>query len=202
MPSNFFKSTSFNTKQFQHKLKAAIALIERSDAEIAKLVIAAIRSKKLRIRTFFEFSKKAHFLYIRKFFLKDGQPKLFPPTRSVTRKIESALDGLYFSDNQTIYIASRLGIKQMAQTLIHEVTHFLNSELYDEELETKGQTLVDFLYEIRSVTAEKIFAKNGARLLRSDVKKIEDEVRGTYPQFIEAGQENKRIGFVPVFSTF
>ena len=202
MPSNFFKSTSFDKKRFQHKLKAAIALIGRSEAEIAELVIAAIRSKKLRIRTFYEFSKKTHFLYIRKFFLKHGEPTLFPPTRSVTRKIESALDGLYCPDNQTIYIGSRLGIKQMAQTLIHEVTHFLNSELYDEELETKGQAIVDFLYEIRSVTAEKLFEKNGARLLRSDVKKIENEVRCAYPQFIEAGQENKRIGFVPVFSTF
>lgn len=123
--------------------------------------------------------------------------KYFPPTISAVRKIEKELDGIIY-DNQHIYISSTKSVEEIAKTLIHEVCHFLNSDLYDKEMETEESKQVGYKDEVRAFTAEKMFEKNKGYLLRSDINQIHETVTELYPKFTDP--ENPISGYI--YSTF
>ena len=61
----------------------------------------------------------------------------FPPTAADVRKIESELQGIIY-DDLYIYISSKRSAEQIASTLIHEISHFLNADLYNQEKQTNS----------------------------------------------------------------
>lgn len=124
-------------------------------------------------------------------------PNTFPPTISAIRKIEKELDGIIY-DNQHIYISSTKSVEEIAKTLIHEVCHFLNADLYDKEMETEESKQVGYKDEVRAFTAERMFEKNKGYLLRSDINQIHETVTELYPEFTDP--ENPISGYI--YSTF
>lgn len=191
-----YRTTIFSRKQFEKKLASAIDLIQSKNTSVARVVRDVISSKQVSIYPFYELSQqKKHVRYIKKNFLKDEPLKHVDHRKCFMKKVEFHLDGLCFSDDKIIYISSRLNIREMAKTLVHEVVHHINDDLYERELITKGDC-AHFLHEMRSFFAEEVFEEE-TRLLRSDVRKIEEKVRDGYPELIEA---NKPIGFIPIFT--
>ncbi|HAT8174267.1 TPA: hypothetical protein JA340_14095, partial [Legionella pneumophila] len=164
---NFFeKNQAFDEKNFEQKLQDAISLIKQNQSFVARLVLDVINSNQVTVSTFFQLTPD-HYQRMKTIMKKDYHttlPKTFPPTMSAVRKIEKELDGIIY-DHQHIYISSTKNVEEIAKTLIHEVCHFLNSDLYDKELETEASKQVSYKDEIRAFTAEKIFEKNNGYLL-------------------------------------
>lgn len=158
---NFFeKNQAFDENNFEQKLQDAINLIKQNQSFVARLVLDAINSNQVTLSTFFQLTPD-HYQRMKTIMKKDYHttlPKTFPPTMSAVRKIEKELDGIIY-DNQHIYISSTKSVEEIAKTLIHEVCHFLNSDLYDKEMETEESKLVGYKDEVRAFTAEKMFEK-------------------------------------------
>ncbi|HAT8179461.1 TPA: hypothetical protein JA361_08300 [Legionella pneumophila] len=197
---NFFeKNQAFDEHNFEQKLQDAINLIKQNQSFVARLVLDAINSNQVTISTFFQLTPN-HYQKTRTMMRKDYHttlPNTFPPTISAVRKIEKELDGIIY-DHQHIYISSTKSVEEIAKTLIHEICHFLNSDLYDKEWETEESKQVSYKDEVRAFTAEKMFEKNRGYLLRSDIKQVHETVTELYPEFIDA--ENPISGYI--YSTF
>ncbi|HAT1795304.1 TPA: hypothetical protein JBL19_11750 [Legionella pneumophila] len=197
---NFFeKNQAFDEKNFEQKLQDAISLIKQNQSFVARLVLDVINSNQVTVSTFFQLTPD-HYQRMKTIMKKDYHttlPKTFPPTMSAVRKIEKELDGIIY-DHQHIYISSTKNVEEIAKTLIHEVCHFLNSDLYDKELETEASKQVSYKDEIRAFTAEKIFEKNNGYLLRSDINQIHETVTELYPEFTDP--DNLISGYI--YSTF
>lgn len=197
---NFFeKNQAFDENNFEQKLHDAINLIKQNQSLVARLVLQAIHSNQVIVRSFFQLTHD-HYQSMRQDMKKNHHitlSKTFPPTISAIRKIEGELDGIIY-DNNHIYISSTKSVEEIAKTLIHEICHFLNSDLYDEEWEREDEKQVGYKDEVRSFTAEKMFEKSSGCLLRSDIKKVHDTVTLLYPEFIDP--ENPISGYV--YSTF
>ncbi|HAT4458470.1 TPA: lpg2461 family Dot/Icm T4SS effector [Legionella pneumophila] len=197
---NFFeKNQAFDEKNFEQKLQDAIKLIKQNQSFVARLVLDAINSNQVTLSTFFQLTPN-HYQKTKTIMRKDYHttlPNTFPPTISAVRKIEKELDGIIY-DNQHIYISSTKSVEEIAKTLIHEVCHFLNSDLYDKEMETEESKQVGYKDEVRAFTAEKMFEKNKGYLLRSDINQIHETVTELYPEFTDP--ENPISGYI--YSTF
>ncbi|HAU0910101.1 TPA: lpg2461 family Dot/Icm T4SS effector [Legionella pneumophila] len=197
---NFFeKNQAFDEKNFEQKLQDAINLIKQNQSFVARLVLDAINSNQVTLSTFFQLTPN-HYQKTKTIMRKDYHttlPNTFPPTISAVRKIEKELDGIIY-DNQHIYISSTKSVEEIAKTLIHEVCHFLNSDLYDKEMKTEESKQVGYKDEVRAFTAEKMFEKNKGYLLRSDINQIHETVTELYPEFTDP--ENPISGYI--YSTF
>ncbi|HGF0882379.1 TPA: lpg2461 family Dot/Icm T4SS effector, partial [Legionella pneumophila] len=197
---NFFeKNQAFDENNFEQKLQDAINLIKQNQSFVARLVLDAINSNQVTLSTFFQLTPN-HYQRTKTIMRKDYHttlPNTFPPTISAVRKIEKELDGIIY-DNQHIYISSTKSVEEIAKTLIHEVCHFLNSDLYDKERETEESKQVGYKDEVRAFTAEKMFEKNKGYLLRSDINQIHETVTELYPEFTDP--ENPISGYI--YSTF
>ncbi|WP_080445263.1 lpg2461 family Dot/Icm T4SS effector [Legionella pneumophila] len=197
---NFFeKNQAFDENNFEQKLQDAINLIKQNQSFVARLVLDAINSKQVTLSTFFQLTPN-HYQKTKTIMRKDYHttlPNTFPPTISAIRKIEKELDGIIY-DNQHIYISSTKSVEEIAKTLIHEVCHFLNADLYDKEMETEESKQVGYKDEVRAFTAERMFEKNKGYLLRSDINQIHETVTELYPEFTDP--ENPISGYI--YSTF
>lgn len=193
---NFFKPCP-TVGKFQAKLESAIALIKQNQSLIAMKVIEVLEQKAVTIGSFYDLSPK-HYTSMCHSLRKDNQinlPKTYPPTTAAVEKIESVLEGVIYED-QYIYLSSKKSIEQIASTLIHEVGHFLNSTLYNEESQYKSAKLVGYSDEVRSFTAEKMFEKNGHCITRSDMKKIHTTVTKLYPEFTGPEVNPQSLGYI------
>ncbi|HHT9885662.1 TPA: lpg2461 family Dot/Icm T4SS effector [Legionella pneumophila] len=197
---NFFeKNQAFDENNFEQKLQDAINLIKQNQSFVARLVLDAINSNQVTLSTFFQLTPN-HYQKTKTIMRKDYHttlPNTFPPTISAVRKIEKELDGIIY-DNQHIYISSTKSVEEIAKTLIHEVCHFLNVDLYDKEMETEESKQVGYKDEVRAFTAERMFEKNKGYLLRSDINQIHETVTELYPEFTDP--ENPISGYI--YSTF
>ncbi|HAT1722815.1 TPA: lpg2461 family Dot/Icm T4SS effector [Legionella pneumophila] len=197
---NFFeKNQAFDENNFEQKLQDAINLIKQNQSFVARLVLDAINSNQVTLSTFFQLTPN-HYQKTKTIMRKDYHttlPNTFPPTISAIRKIEKELDGIIY-DNQHIYISSTKSVEEIAKTLIHEVCHFLNADLYDKEMETEESKQVGYKDEVRAFTAERMFEKNKGYLLRSDINQIHETVTELYPEFTDP--ENPISGYI--YSTF
>lgn len=197
---NFFeKNQAFDENNFEQKLQDAINLIKKNQSFVARLVLDAINSNQVTLSTFFQLTPN-HYQKTKTIMRKDYHttlPNTFPPTISAVRKIEKELDGIIY-DNQHIYISSTKSVEEIAKTLIHEVCHFLNADLYDKEMETEESKQVGYKDEVRAFTAERMFEKNKGYLLRSDINQIHETVTELYPEFTDP--ENPISGYI--YSTF
>lgn len=197
---NFFeKNQAFDENNFEQKLQDAINLIKQNQSFVARLVLDAINSNQVTLSTFYQLTPN-HYQKTKTIMRKDYHtilPNTFPPTISAVRKIEKELDGIIY-DNQHIYISSTKSVEEIAKTLIHEFCHFLNSDLYDKEMETEESKQVGYKDEVRAFTAEKMFEKNKGYLLRSDINQIHETVTELYPEFTDP--ENPMSGYI--YSTF
>jgi hypothetical protein len=197
--SNFFEKNA-SESNFQSKYATAIKLIQQNESLVAKKVLEIIKSGKLEIRSFHELSKK-HYSEMRNDFQEEHDinlPKTFPPTADAVRKIESKLEGIIYN-NKTIYITSQKSAKEIASTIIHEVGHFLNNSLCEQQSK-KNFNIARYSDEVRAFTAEKMFERNGHCLLRSDIRAIHDKVSSLYPEFVDSVEQVKGLGYI--FATY
>ncbi|KGP63358.1 hypothetical protein EP47_10885 [Legionella norrlandica] len=193
---NFFETNqAFDENNFEEKLYKAIHLIKQNQSFVAKIVVQALDSNQVTVGSFFQLTPD-HYMRMKNDMKKEHNitlPQTFPPTTSAVRKIEQELEGIIY-DNRYIYIHSKKSVEEIASTLIHEICHFLNSELYDKEKESENSKQVSYKDEVRAFTAEKMFEKNGGCLLRSDIRKVHNTVSRLYPEFTDP--ENPISGYI------
>lgn len=176
----FTNHQAFSEIRPKKQLNSAIFLIEQNKSNVAQSVMKAIQSGKIIIRPFKELSKK-HYKSIKEDW-DDSLPNTFPPSKSTIKRIEEKFAGLTF-DDKYVYFKSSETIEEIASTLVHEVCHSLNKNLFNAELKQDNKNHVGYRDEVRSFLAETIFNKNGRYLLRSDVKLIHDKVKELYPDY-------------------
>ena len=161
--------------------------IKQNPSTISTLVIQAINSNQVTISFFCQLTKD-HFQRLREDLIETHDvtlPTDFPPTASTISQIEEELEGMIFDDKH-IYLSSKPSVTEIAKSIIHEVCHFLNSELSDEESIKHGSKIAHYKDEIRSFIAEKNFEINNRRILRSDIKEIHNTVTDLYPEYIDS----------------
>ena len=127
----------------------------------------------------------------RAYILADGAA----PSDRAVRMIETELNGIIYDDRH-IYLSSNRTPVQIANTLVHEICHFLNADLVDFENQQSNPNLVSHNEEVRSFAAEKMFERNGSCLRRSDIKAIHNMVSDLYPEFNDTGDEELELGYI------
>lgn len=193
----FDRPQSSGENSFQFKLQAAINLIKENNSLIAMLVLDVLHSNKVVIHSFYGLSQQ-HYFKMKKDMLNEDNislPNVYPPSDAAVEMIESELNGIIYQDKY-IYLCSTKSPQQIASTLVHEICHFLNAGLYDEDLKTNNAKKVGYHDEVRSFTAEKMFERNGHCLRRSDIKKIHKTVSELYPEFTKPGEDNSKKGYI------
>lgn len=173
----FFKGPNTSTPIFNKKLEEAIELIKKNKSLIAIKVLEVINANKISIYPFSDMTEKRYFGLVEGGIL--DLPQEYPPTTAAVQKIENAYGGMIYGND--IYISFSYSPSMIASTLIHEVSHYLNDELNKEDFLKMPKTVANYLDEVRSFIAERIFEKNGHCMLRSDVKKIHGFVPNLYP---------------------
>ncbi|RUR02962.1 hypothetical protein [Legionella septentrionalis] len=194
----FFNKSS-RKLTFQQKLKIAVKSIREKKSFIAEKVYEAIKTKQVSLHSFKQLSAE-HFLEVRKAIAESSEielPEQYPPAEETLNIIENKLGGFIVHD--CIYLCSRGSSRRIALTIVHEVTHYLNTDIWEEELTTKQCEIACYRDEVRSFLAEEAFAK-GFCLTRNDVKKVHEKVTRLYPEYVAAGENTKAIGYV--FSSF
>ncbi|KTD53734.1 hypothetical protein Lsan_4144 [Legionella santicrucis] len=193
----FEKPINYVNDNFQKNLSAAINIIKQNQSVLAKKILDAINSKKIIIHSFFNVTEE-HFFKIRNDIKKEyGEvlPENFPPDMSTIREIESKLEGIIY-DDKVIYISSKKNPQNMANTLVHEICHFLNAGMYIKEKKINPTNLVGYCDEVRAHTGEKIFERNGKCLRRSDIKQIHKQVTELYPEFLVSYEDALELGYI------
>ena len=193
---NFFKPYSA-AAVFQAKLEDAIQLISNNQSLIAIKVTKALDANVVHIGSFFDLTPN-HYASLQKSFRKDDEinlPDVFPPNESAVFQIESLLEGIIYEDKY-IYLNSSKNSQEIASTIIHEVGHYLNSKIYNQEYESKPCTIVGYRDEIRSFTAERMFEKNGFCITRGDMKAIHQTVSRLYPDFTTQKPSPDTSGYI------
>lgn len=197
-PPSFFKSQ--NDDNFDLQLKKAISLIYVNNSLIAKTVYKAIQQAKVNIRSFANLSQQ-DFLGTREDLQQEGIsiPQHFPPNLETLAIIEKHYHGLYFPGNNNIYITYKTNPKLMAEAVIHEVAHYLNTTITTQEEKLKFKP-ARYRDEIRSFLAEEMFKNDKKPLTRGVVKKVHQIVTSEYPEYAENNSNYKTFGFV--FSSY
>lgn len=193
----FDKNKSQGELNFQSKLQDAINLIKENKSVVATKVLKVIKSQQLTIHSFYALSKN-DFSSMIKDFKEDKHvdlPKKFPPSQSAVNKIESELEGIIYSDKR-IYMNSKKSVREIASTLVHEICHFLNEDLFKADKQIYGNNFAHYRSEARAFTAEKIFERNGSCVRRSDIKAIHERVTKSYPEFNDPNRENSLLGYI------
>lgn len=195
-----FQPASPNEKElFQANLNQAIELIKKNHSVVALKVLETIDTGKVTIQSFFDLSYE-HYLEIVQDMEEELQISLsdhFPPSAATVRQIEGYLDGIIFNNN-AIYINAHKSVEEMASTIVHEISHFLNNRLFNAENKAHDFNQASYRDEVRSFIAEKTFERDGQCLRRSDIKKIHARVTQSYASFVTP--ETKAAGYV--FSYF
>ncbi|QEY51875.1 hypothetical protein [Legionella longbeachae] len=196
--ARFFEKPINNVNDnFQTNLSAAIDVIKQNQSVLAKKILDVINSKKIIIHSFFNVTKE-HYFKMRKDIKNEYGEILsenFPPDISTIRKIESKLEGIIY-DDKVIYIRSSNNPPKMANTLVHEICHFLNASIYNKEKKINPTNLVGYYDEVRAHTGEKIFERNGSCLRRSDIKQIHKQVTDLYPEFLISYEDALELGYI------
>lgn len=179
----FAKREPFSEITFRIHLQNAIDIISQNESSIASLVLKAIDSGEVTIKSFLKLTPE-HFLRMQQSMLEDDGIELsdYPPTQDTAKLIAGQMDGIIYNDTH-IYLSPFLGPEELARTLIHEVCHHLNARINQQERETLGPSRASYCDEVRSFIAEKVFLRNGRFLLRSDIKGVHATVTRQYPEF-------------------
>ncbi|MBI2785716.1 MAG: hypothetical protein HYX60_05170, partial [Legionella longbeachae] len=195
--SKFFEKYKNNIETFNTKLSKAIGIIEQNQSVLAKQILKVISSKKLIISSFFNITQE-YFLRMRKDIEEEKGEILsidFPPHISTIRKLESHVDGIIY-DNKIIYIDSKKKPQAIANILVHEICHFLNVNIHNQEKLNNGKDIANYCDEVRARTGEKIFEKNGHCLTRSNIKEIHKNVTDLYPEFLVDYEYASKLGYI------
>jgi hypothetical protein len=147
---------SHTSASFRRYVRNALALLEDSDAEIARLTAQAIRDGRVEIDelvdlTCWDFERARKDLTSVELESADWR-RLHDPASPVARAFADELDG-YMWQNR-IYVSRGQTARRLAATLVHEVNHVINrSEVgYYDDLPTSA-----FLHEVRAFHAESLF---------------------------------------------
>jgi hypothetical protein len=193
----FEKKQSSGVTDFNAKLRSAIKIIQQNNSFIALKVMEVINSDKVTINSFYNLSR-SHWHTMKQSMKEEDQiilPGAYPPSERAVRMIETELNGIIYDDRH-IYLSSSRTPVQIANTLVHEICHFLNADLVDFENQQSNPNLVSHNEEVRSFAAEKMFERNGSCLRRSDIKAIHNMVSDLYPEFNDIGDEELELGYI------
>lgn len=142
---------------FRRRVGAALEVLKDSGTKIGALTYEAIVTGQVLVDEIDDLSR-GDYQHIRREYLKDGvtlpkdgHKQLGDHRSRVWRAITTTIDG-YMWDNR-VYIAPRLGAKELAATLVHEVNHVLNQS---ERHYRTPQAI--FIEEYRAFYAEALFA--------------------------------------------
>lgn len=183
--------------EFQSKLSMAVEIIKQNKSFIAEKVLAVIYEGKIAIKSFWGLSKKDYF-EIKKHYMETHNsllPEYFSLTVPTVNAIALKLQGIILND-KNIYIAPNKNENQIATILVHEISHFMNLALCEEEELSEESDVVMFRDEIRSFTAEKMFQLNGGCLRRSHIKEIHKTVCKLYSEFNVSEALSSSMGYV------
>lgn len=178
---------------FQKKLKGALERIKNNSSLIALRVIEAIETNQVKLLPFKDLNPKHYQLIKKNIFVEQGVTLGdYPPAHDDIQKIEEYLDGMLFGDN-TIYISSDLTGKKLESTIVHEVTHFINSPIYD--FEKNYDPLYKYRDEVRAIKGE--FEYKRKIVLRSHIRLIHEQVKHLNPDLVKDNSINyEGIGFL------
>lgn len=193
----FMDKTSTKKNDFDIKLKEAIEIIRENRSIVATRVLEVLDSQRITVNSFFNMLPK-HYQEMQEDLLHEENitlPSDYPPSEEAVKIIESKLSGIIYEDKH-IYLSSERTIEEIASTLVHEVSHFLNSEIFTQERKKSSTLLYRYNDEVRSFTAEKIFELDGHCMLRSHTRKIHAHVTRAYPEFVEPEMDTKKMGYV------
>lgn len=198
---SFANKSSSSKDNFDIKFKKAIELIKRNHSIVAPKVLEAIDLHRITVNSFFNMSEE-HYQEMQEDMLEENSiilPTEYPPTAEAVKLIEGKLSGIIYEDKH-IYLSSRQTTQEIASTLVHEICHFLNRDIYRRERKTSSSQLFRYKDEVRSFTAEKIFERDGHCLRRSDIKKIHTRVAKAYSEFLQPNEDTQKLGYI--YSSF
>ena len=193
----FMDKTSTKKIDFDVKLKEAIEIIRENRSIVATRVLEVLDSQRITVNSFFNMVPK-HYQEMQEDLLNEENitlPSDYPPSEEAVKIIESKLSGIIYEDKH-IYLSSDRTAAEIASTLVHEVSHFLNSDIFRQERKKSSTLLYRYNDEVRSFTAEKIFALDGHCMLRSYTRKIHAHVIRAYPEFVEPEMDTQKMGYV------
>lgn len=193
----FMDKTSTKKNDFNVKLKEAIEIIRANQSIVATRVLEVLDSQRITVNSFFNMSPK-HYQEIQEDLLKEEHitiPSDYPPTEETVEIIEGKYSGIIYEDKH-IYLSLARTVEEIASTLIHEVCHFLNSDIFRQEKKNSSTLLYRYKDEVRSFTAEKIFELDGRCMLRSYTRKIHAHVTQVYPEFVDPNIDMQKVGYV------
>ncbi|MFJ1268120.1 hypothetical protein ACD661_06095 [Legionella lytica] len=193
----FMDKTSTKKIDFDVKLKEAIEIIRENRSIVATRVLEVLDSQRITVNSFFNMVPK-HYQEMQEDLLNEENitlPSDYPPSEEAVKIIESKLSGIIYEDKH-IYLSSDRTAEEIASTLVHEVSHFLNSDIFRQERKKSSTLLYRYNDEVRSFTAEKIFALDGHCMLRSYTRKIHAHVTRAYPEFVEPDMDTQKMGYV------
>ncbi len=195
--SLFMDKSSTQKNNFDAKLEEAIKLIRANKSIVAARVLEVLDSHKVTINSFFNMSYK-HFQEIQEDLLEEEKitiPSDYPPSDETVKIIEKTYSGIIYEDKH-IYLNSERSAEDIASTLVHEICHFLNSDIFKQEKRNSSSLLYRYKDEVRSFTAERIFERDGHCVLRSDIKKVHAYVTEAYPEFVDPNEDMQKLGYV------
>lgn len=186
-----------NKQSFDIKLEEAIELIKINRSIVAPKILEVLISSQITVNSFFNMSEK-HYKKMRKSMLEEDGitlPEEYPPSEEAVTMIEEQLAGIIY-ENKYIYLSSHRTAAQIASTLVHEICHFLNDEIYSQEEKTSSSELFKYKDEVRAFTAEKIFERDGHCLRRSDMRAIHTRVTNSYSEFVVQDEDTQKLGYL------
>ncbi|MDR3501525.1 MAG: hypothetical protein P4L79_02985 [Legionella sp.] len=193
----FMDKSSTKKNEFDIKLNDAIELIRANQSIVATRVLEALDSHRITVNSFFNMSEN-HYKEIQEDLLKEEKitiPSEYPPSEEIVNIIEEKYSGIIYDDKH-IYLSLNRTVEEIASTLVHEVCHFLNSDIYRQEQKKSSSLLYRYKDEIRSFTAEKIFERDGHCILRSHMRRIHAHVTRAYPEFVDPDMDMQKVGYV------
>lgn len=193
----FGNEISHKIEAFNFKLSDALIIIKKNKSAIANIVLKAIESKNVTIKSFYQL-EQYQYNDLKNEILRDyGEklPEFSCLTITAIKKIEIAFEGTTY-DNE-IYISSMLDLNTFASTIVHEISHFLNITLTEFEAKYYCNEFVEYCNEVRAYIAEESFNKNGEPLSSMDLNKIHARVKEKYPEYFLPDITTEQLGFIP-----
>ncbi|WP_133135683.1 hypothetical protein [Legionella rowbothamii] len=193
----FTDKSSKRKNEFDIKLNEAIELIRNNQSIVAERVLEVLESNLVTVNSFFNISH-SYYQQIQEDLLQEEKitiPSDYPPSDETVKIIEGKYSGIIY-DDQHIYLSSDRTVEEIASTLVHEICHYLNSEIFRQEQKNSSSLLYRYKDEVRSFTAEKIFERNGHCILRSHMRNIHAHVTRVYPEFVDPDMDMQKVGYV------
>jgi hypothetical protein len=193
----FTDKTPTKKSEFEIKLNEAIELIRDNQSIVAERVLEVLESNQVTVNSFFNMSPW-HYEQMQAELFQEEKitiPPDYPPSDETVKIIEDKYSGIIYEDKH-IYLNSDRSAEEIASTLVHEISHFLNNTIFKQEQKNSSSLLYRYKDEIRSFTAEKIFERDGHCILRSHMKKIHAHVTRAYPEFVDPDMDMQKVGYV------